>query len=501
MATNYYISPMGNNSYSGKSIGSPWKTFSYVIPKLKAGDTLFLLDGVYEKSNSGYPTIDCGSTSTARNAVNGTSSARITMRALNERKARINGDGIKGHLVVRNCSYWNFEGLTINSRDVATLSAADGIPAFFVSNKYLTIRRFLIYNNNRYSNSTCMAIQKSHNSLIEENEFYHCHRNVLTIGGNEGFSTIPSSYNIIRRNYIHGRSAADISSCTGYPKAGDWKPGTARCSSPGTTSDGGFTCYPCANNIFENNIAEGVGTGFDVQAMNLANGNKFLGNISLGNNFGFLMQARGATLSSMPQNNLITNMAIINSTGIGMSLRANKNTRINNVSISGTKSNAGFVGDNGASTAPGDGKPSLFLENVLSTGNFSNGFRIVEQYAWTNQYSNAYKNGAVNYSPLDSHTKYSTQIDPKVGTCKVWLPATSSMKKKGRNGADIGANILFKYQNGSLTTQRLWNPSTGAFPCGAVVSGINNVVGKSCNDVHKRLNVNFNGCAFPTGYK
>ncbi len=499
MSANYYISPQGNNSSSGNSIGSPWKTFAYSIPKLRAGDTLNLLDGIYDGATSGYPTIDCGATSTVRNAVNGTRAARITIRALKERRARINGDGVKGHLIVRNCSYWNFEGLTINSRDIATPSAADGIPAFFVSSRYLTIRRFLIYNNNRYTNSSCMALQKSHNSLIEENEFYHCHRNVLTIGGNEGFSTIASSYNTIRRNYIHGRSAADISSCTGYPKTTTWTPGTARCSSPASTSDGGFTCYPCANNIFENNIAEGIGTGFDLQAINLANGNRFLGNISLGNNMGFLIAARANTLAAMPQNNIISNMVILNSSSIGMSLRANKNTRINNVTILNSKTNAGVVGDNGADSASGDGRPTLYLENILSAFNFSTGFRIIEQYNWKNSFSNSYRNSSVNYSPLDGNTTSCAQLDPKMGTCKVWIPSTSPMKRNGKNGADMGANILFKYQDGTLTTQRLWNPSTGSFPCGAVVPGINNVVGASCNDVHIRLNVNRNGCLFPAG--
>ena len=45
-AANYYISPTGSDSNTG-TIGSPWKTFSFAVPKLKPGDTLILRDGTY----------------------------------------------------------------------------------------------------------------------------------------------------------------------------------------------------------------------------------------------------------------------------------------------------------------------------------------------------------------------------------------------------------------------------------------------------------------------
>jgi hypothetical protein len=74
------------------------------------------------------------------------------------------------------------------------------------------------------------------------------------------------------------------------------------------------------------------------------------------------------------------------------------------------------------------------------------------------------------------------------------------MKRSGKNGADIGANVLYRYQNGVLTNQPLWNTATGQFPSGVIVGGINDVPGQSAFDVHRRLNVNTDGCAFPSGY-
>ena len=81
-----------------------------------------------------------------------------------------------------------------------------------------------------------------------------------------------------------------------------------------------------------------------------------------------------------------------------------------------------------------------------------------------------------------------------MGSCIVFIPQSSPMKGAGKNGEDIGANILKRYEEGVLTNQSLWDADTGAFPCGAIVSGLNDVSSSSCFDVHERLNVNANGC-------
>jgi hypothetical protein len=83
------------------------------------------------------------------------------------------------------------------------------------------------------------------------------------------------------------------------------------------------------------------------------------------------------------------------------------------------------------------------------------------------------------------------------GQCIVYVPSKSNMKGAGKDRADIGANIIYRYENGVLTSKKLWNQSTGQFPCGAVVKGVNDTSGSSCVDVHKRLNVGVNGCPIP----
>jgi hypothetical protein len=70
------------------------------------------------------------------------------------------------------------------------------------------------------------------------------------------------------------------------------------------------------------------------------------------------------------------------------------------------------------------------------------------------------------------------------------------MKGAGMDGRDIGATIVNRYQNGTLTSTPLWNRDTGAFPCGAIVAGVNDG-SIACANLHRRLNVNTNGCRFP----
>jgi hypothetical protein len=74
------------------------------------------------------------------------------------------------------------------------------------------------------------------------------------------------------------------------------------------------------------------------------------------------------------------------------------------------------------------------------------------------------------------------------------------MKGAGAGGADIGANVLRRYRDGVLTSERLWDATTGAFPCGTTVAGVNDDPARTCIGVHERLHVNANGCAFPAGY-
>ena len=106
----------------------------------------------------------------------------------------------------------------------------------------------------------------------------------------------------------------------------------------------------------------------------------------------------------------------------------------------------------------------------------------------------------IEASVFKIYTERKTGMGTGTGKCMLWVPDGSNMKGAGAGGADIGANVLRRYRNGTLTSERLWDAATGRFPCGATVAGVNDNPARTCIGVHARLNVNTNGCAFPDGY-
>lgn len=264
-----------------------------------------------------------------------------------------------------------------------------------------------------------------------------------------------------------------------------------------------ISLYPAGNTVIENLISEGNQTAFDIQASGetSADNNRFLGVVSIGGNYGLVIKARseGTGALFMPKNNIVRD-TVVSGALLGMYFRGVKNQRCDQCMSLSNRTNAGVVVDvEGGS--PGDGFYSFFSENSLSAGNAGSGFGIANTIqTWSVSRSNAYLN-APNYLPSSSANWLNPMsADPGLGTCKVWIPDSSPMKGAGLNGTDIGANVLYRYENGVLTNQPLWDRATGRFPCGATVAGINDVAGSSCINVHQRLNVNTNGCSFPAGY-
>ena len=94
-----------------------------------------------------------------------------------------------------------------------------------------------------------------------------------------------------------------------------------------------------------------------------------------------------------------------------------------------------------------------------------------------------------------------SKADPGFGACRLWLPDGAACKGSRLRRRRPRRHRALPYENGVLTNQPLWDPSTGAFlGAGAIVPGVNDVPGASLFDIANRLNVNRNGCAFPASY-
>ena len=460
---------------------SPGESLTSKASQLKPGDTLELQDGTY-----GMVHLDCRT-----NARNGTAQRPITLKAHNERRAWLKGDGSTIPFKIYACAYWTIEGLRISSADNPNVQTPGSDASIFSADdsaggtsSHMVIRRTLFHTGNRYANGAAVIL--GNESLFEENEMYTWHRNGLGLGNN----------NEARRNYLNSHRTPDLPGATGC--AQPHVPGTPRCSGSG---GGGILLYPGAGNLIENNISVDTNTGAEIQsAYGNASKNTFLGNIALNTDYGFLGAARiendgGA---QMYPDTMVKDQVVIGPRRVGLYARSPKNLLIDKATIlvSGSPSTVvgGAIFGRGSSGAIGDGSPSFAVSGLLVSGTGSGwaGGIVVDTSifpSWQVSTSNAYSNPPC--SPAMSGVQ---STDPQLGSCKVWIPDSSPMKALG-----IGANVLYRYEQGVLTKEGLWGLD-GSFPCGAKVAGVNDIPGQSCFDVHLQLNVNTNGCPFPQGY-
>lgn len=473
-AVTRYIAPAGSDSNDGTTTSTPWLTWPYAIAHTTCGDTLIAMDGTYTITN-GAPLVTkvC------------TASTVYTIQAQNERAAFI--DGSPGTFVpfyINNSAYITVLGLHARSGDLDPALGGVNLGVCNVYNSnHVTLRHLICTHPNRYRNAGHVyQFYNSFDNLVEENEAYYFHRHGFYMGGG-------SSRNVVRRNYCNGRLYPDLQ------VAGVENPTDGPTE---TTADDCLIVYPGTDNIFENNIAENVMLKCAaIEAIGTATNNQFLGNICMGANYnGVALDARGATASTMPTNTTVKDMVVIGAQFSSFRFNGNKNTQCINCTVIG---GAAGIANSFLTAQPGDGIYTGSITNSLAVNTTGIGIYFDPGMStWTATNSDAFGN-STNYSPSSSAnytpTNPPTANDPQLGTCQVWRPDGSYAKTHG-----LGTDILYRYQDGVLTTIPLWDPTTGVFPHGAVVAGLNDSNGDSVYNVHLRLNVNAGGCAFPASY-
>lgn len=479
----HYISPTGTDS--GDCTGSDCRTFAYALAaaRMPAGDRLILRNGTYSASaGTGYLNVQCGS-----GVNNGTASLPITVKAENERLAFIQGNGSTKPIWLNFCNYWVLDGLRAEGGDFQSEGGFEaGVVVLLSNSNNLTVKRGLFRYNNRYINSHVMELYQTGSSLIEENEIYEHHRH--------GFAVFFGNSNIFRRNYVNSRGYQDIEG--GYG------------SHQGDSGDDGITVYPGSNNIIENNISEWENRGITVLSAQSGSpeasstGNNLYGNITMTTNQALVTGDYVGI--SRPINTTFRDSIAIGDRYWGMG-GTGQNTQFINASNIGATI-GGSAGGVGFHTYCDWACDVHFTNASTNTTDSSDttGFNLNTPNAtYSLDYGNAYGFGTP-YSPSlpNANITNATTSDPQLGSCIAWIPATSPMKGAGANGGDKGANVLYKYQNGVLTANPLWNTTTNDFMgCGAIVTGINDIAGSSCSNVDIRLHIGAaNGCAYPAGY-
>ncbi len=466
-AATYYLAPNGSDSNSGASPQTAWSTFAHALPVLQPGDSLVLVNGTYSAfaGGSGALSVDCSA-----GMSNGTAAQPITVRAESERGALLQGDG-KSHVIhLSNCAYWRLEGLYVRGADEANSTRS---PIILVEDSSdVAIRRLLVVRNNRAVNSHLVQMSASTRVLVEESEFYEFHRAAILVHG--------SNDCVVRRCYFNSRNDADL--VGGY-------------DSPYSTR-GDHAIYVWSEgsgNIFENNISEGQAVAYSMTGIGVAAGNRYIANISLNERVGAYIEGGkdGIPSSNLPLSNHYKDMVILGSSLAGVYFRTAQDSRCDNCTLVGSQGN-GLLADDAFA---GGGQLTSYADNTLVMGFPDLGFEFVSQSDWRVRFPNAFGNGTP-YTPLPGNFEDARSVDPQLGTCRVFVPASSPLKGAGLNGADIGANILFRSEAGILGNTPLWDID-GSFSCGVQVAGVNDLSGSSCYDVHERLNVNANGCTLP----
>lgn len=435
-AATKFMSPTGSDAAAGTT-SAPWKTFAASINKLSPGDELVLKNGTYTNGDSGLLDADCD----LGRGVDGTSTARITIRAENERQARVNGyvSG-KNTGKVWNCDYWSIKGIVWAKQHFlidGTNSTAVNFDCKFSTNLTLEGNVFLGVSGGTdpLDNGTVTIRDGCDNAYVTENEFYRSERELLIFKYNQG--------GVVERNYFDSRNAPFESGSGG----------------------GGLNLYPAQNTKVNNNIAiyPGHGAGFQCASYLRSNNehclnNKWYGNMVYNSLGGFISRTsepdNDDNPDAVPLNQTVEHMLVIgdNSQSAGILCKSTENCIIKRSTVMFT----------------GTGKPAFYTASVsamnqalvnltwtgldlLAVNNAGRPLLIdtsTDTWSMTNlwYFNNGQLPSAVGNGNCTNCVNSITS-DPNIGTKRVWL------------NLNVGAEILKKYENDQLTNKNLWVPT------------------------------------------
>jgi hypothetical protein len=479
-----YISPGGDDAAAGTR-DAPWRSWNHALGQLRAGDTLVVLDGTYARSTgTGYFYADCmpgGTSCGGQPCASGEAGRPITVQAENERQPLIRWEPpmTRQPLTIQACAHWRLYGLRLEAADDSQVANFSVLTVDHAQQVILS--RLLVLGNNRYQNSQQIQITHSSDVLVHESELYGSHWGALVSWYSQRVT--------LRRNYVHGRGAADIAG------------GRASYCDPATV-DHGIAVWSSSDSVIENNVVEDACNGLlvtstteDVASFTpVGDRNRVLGNVGRASTWGIRIRANCNGESpcttdaafvrdlEVTDNVVVTTQRGIHSEG-AQDLRLRRNTSLDHADV-------------GLDFSVGTGNGGLAADATIDSAlavstRGDHGFRFAAGITWDLSASNAFGHLAEPYLPAASGA-LSTTIDPQLGACQVAIPASSPMKGAGAGGSDIGATVRLRYVDGVLTSQPLWDDSSGAFPCGAVIPGVNDATSfpaSSCVTVHQRLAV------------
>lgn len=403
----YYASPGGGGNGSSPSMPFQIEDFWSVATP---GDTLILLDGTFT-----------GSRSMINPKVNGTASSPITIKALNDGLAILDGEFRRRPVLIEK-NYIVLEGFRAQN-------SSHSVVIIFGS-QHNVVRRVSAYNAHPDGNHAIIVASGTSYVLFED-----C---IVSGTGRDCYRIYNSDHVTLRRCWgkwmatnfvgphwgqIYGSHHCTVENCVG----------TMDTSSPSSSRD---DILGLSNWCAEWNP-------------NAANHNKYLGNIF----YDFVVASLTDTSRGGQQmtGNRYTNCVVIGGAfgvmlGNDDDLRMNKLTVVNSTFAGiDVKGAAGYVTN-------ADLRNSVLLGGGtgirVSNGSVIHSYNDV--YGFTTPYSGTSKGpGELAVNPGFKVGKYGKGA-------YLFVPEYSPLQGQGEGGITIGAEVLYQYENGVLTDKRLW---------------------------------------------
>jgi hypothetical protein len=375
------------------------------LGKLTAGDTLYLRNGTYNQS------LTVGKS--------GISNAYITIKAQNDGQATIDGENVRAACRIDGKSYINVEGLICKN---AYWSGERRASIYIEDSNHINVKRVSGYGG-------------------------------TSSGSGGGFGISFSSYVLLEdcatRSYA--RVLYNFNECDHITLRRCWG------RYMGYTADTPRTViqpYGSDDSIVENCIGVREG-GTDIEGIHVwahtynptCNRNRIYGNVmyNLNNSAYYINSA-----SHIIHDNIFRNNVAINAEK-GFWARADDNLTAENFTIVGS-TDSGLIVDSGGTTLNIDVKNSSIAHNT------EYGLKRSDS-TLKQSYNNLYDNDAGNYSGTSKDTG-ETFDNPNYKTATygkgAYLMVPSALKGQGEGGADIGAEVLYRYVDGKLSNTPLW---------------------------------------------
>lgn len=231
----YYVSTVGSDSNNGKTQVAAFKNFSKALAVVAPGDTILVMDGIYNQR--------------ILPITSGQSGKPITIKAVNDGKVVIDGNG-ESIVADITKNWYVLDGLVIRNGKENVLK---------ITGQNNLVKRSTFYNADTNGNSQVVLVWGDHNTLED----------VAAAGtGRYMFNVYSSNYNTVRRVFAMWRSWDGKNFC-----GVQWPNGN------------NIGIYNSNHTLIENSIAYGRSlTGIFYQANDdsvSANGNKILGSIAV----------------------------------------------------------------------------------------------------------------------------------------------------------------------------------------------------------------------------